>query len=106
MKLNPEFVSQQIGDSTVLVPIGVAGQHFHGIIQLNSTGAFILSCLKQDTTEEKIKTAIAAEYEATEEEITQSVQETLDKLRECGALIERKQKDSAEQETVLRHCFI
>ena len=88
MKLNPEFMIQEIGDSTILVPVGNAGKLFHGIVQLNSTGAFIINCLKQDTTEESIKTAIAAEYEATEEEITQSVQETLDKLRECGALIE------------------
>ena len=88
MKLNPEFMIQEIGDSTILVPVGNAGKLFHGIVQLNSTGAFIINCLKQDATEESIKAAIAAEYEATEEEITQSVQETLDKLRECGAVIE------------------
>ena len=88
MKLNPEFMIQQIGDSTILVPVGNAGKQFHGIVQLNTTAAFIIGCLKQETTEENIKAAIAAEYEATEEEITQSVQETLDKLRECGAVIE------------------
>lgn len=88
MKLNPEFVSQQIGDSTILVPIGEAGQQFHGIVQLNSTAAFIVNCLKQDTNEEQIKAALAAEYEGTDEEFTSSIRDILNKLRSCGALIE------------------
>ena len=88
MKLNPEFMTQKIGDSTILVPIGEAGKQFHGIVQLNSTAAFIVNCLNIDITEDGIKTAMAAEYEATDEELTESIQETLAKLRECGALIE------------------
>ena len=88
MRLNPEFVSQQIGDSTVLVPIGEAGKQFHGIVQLNSTAAFIVNCLKQDIDEEQIKAALAAEYEGSDEQFTSSIQDPLDKLRECGALAE------------------
>lgn len=88
MRLNPEFVSQQIGESTVLVPIGGAGQQFHGIVQLNSTAAFIVNCLKQETDEEQIKAALAAEYEGSDEQFTSSIQDTLNKLRECGALEE------------------
>ena len=88
MKLNPEFVSQQIGDSTVLVPIGVAGQHFHGIIQLNSTAAFIVNCLRQETDTKQIIAAMDAEYDGTEEQFSDSIRDTLNKLRECNALIE------------------
>ena len=88
MKLHSEFMIQRIADNTFLVPVGDAGKQFHEIVQLNSTAAFIINCLKQDVTEEQIKAAMANEYEATDAEIAESIQETLNKLRECGALIE------------------
>ena len=88
MRLNPEFVMQSVADSTVLVPVGDAAAKFHGILQLNSTAAFIVECLKDDTTEEKIKDALDMEYDGTEEEFMQSIKEILSKLRQCGALIE------------------
>ncbi len=88
MKLNPEFLMQQIGDTAVLVPVGNAGQKFHGIVQLNSTAAFIVGCLTKETDENGIKNALANEYEGTDEEYTLSIHDTLAKLRECGALIE------------------
>ncbi len=88
MKLNPEFLIQQIGDTAVLVPVGNAGNKFHGIVQLNNTAAFIVGCLTKETDENEIKKALASEYEGTDEEYTLSIQDTLAKLRECGALIE------------------
>ena len=88
MKLNPEFVIQTVADSTVLVPVGNAAAKFHGILQLNSTAAFIVKCLKDDTNEDKIKDALNQQYEGTEEEFVQSIRTILSKLRECGALIE------------------
>ena len=88
MRLHSEFMIQQIGDCTYLVPVGDAAKQFHGIVQLNSTAAFIINCLKQDVTEEQIKAAMAEEYEATDTEFAESIRETLDKLRVCGALVE------------------
>ena len=88
MKLNPEFLLQQMGDNAVLVPVGNAGQKFHGIVQLNSTAAFIVGCLTKDTNEDDIKNALADEYDGTEEAFSASIKDTLAKLRECGALIE------------------
>ena len=86
MKLNPEYISQQIGDSIVLVPVGEAAGKFHGIVQMNKTAAFIVSCMKEETTEEKIIAAMGEKYEGTCGEFAESVRETLEKLRECGAL--------------------
>ena len=88
MKLNPEFLIQHIGDNAILVPVGNAGQKFHGIVQLNSTAAFIVGCLTKETDETNIKTALANEYNGTDEDFTASINDTLAKLRECGALIE------------------
>lgn len=88
MKLNPEFLMQQIGDNAVLVPVGNAGQKFHGIVQLNSTAAFIVGCLTKDTDEDAIKAALTKEYDGTDKDFAESIKETLKKLRECGALLE------------------
>ena len=87
MKLNPEFVIQQVGGSTVLVPVGAAGDRFHGIIQLNKTASFIVECLQEETTEAQMKAAMEERYEATDEEITEAIRTTLEKLQECGALV-------------------
>ena len=87
MKLNPEFVIQQVGGSTVLVPVGAAGDRFHGIIQLNKTAAFIVECLREETTEAQMKAAMEERYEATDKEITEAIRTTLEKLQECGALV-------------------
>jgi hypothetical protein len=88
MKLNPEFIIQQVGDSVVLVPVGEAAGKFHGIVQMNKTAAFIASCMQEETTEEKIIAAMGEKYEGTGGEFAESVRNTLEKLRECGALEE------------------
>lgn len=88
MKLNPEFIIQQVGDSVVLVPVGEAAGKFHGIVQMNKTAAFIASCMQKETTEEKIIAAMGEKYEGTGGEFAESVRNTLEKLRECGALEE------------------
>ena len=88
MKLNPEFIIQQVGDSVVLVPVGEAAGKFHGIVQMNKTAAFIASCMQEETTEEKILAAMGEKYEGPGGEFAESVRNTLEKLRECGALEE------------------
>jgi len=88
MKLNPEFIIQQVGNSVVLVPVGEAAGKFHGIVQMNKTAAFIASCMQEETTEEKIIAAMGEKYEGTGGEFAESVRNTLEKLRECGALEE------------------
>ena len=88
MKLNPEFVIQEMGENSILVPIGDAAAKFHGVMQLNGTAAFIVNCLQKGNNEEEIKAALADEYEGTEEEFTESIQYMLEQLRDCGALIE------------------
>ena len=88
MKLNPEYIIQQIGDSIVLVPVGEAAGKFHGIVQMNKTAAFIVSCMKEETTEERIIDAMCGKYDAPREEIAADVKRILDTLREIGALEE------------------
>ena len=48
MKLKREFITQQIGDRQYMVASGTSS--FKGMISSNSTAAFIVDCLKEETT--------------------------------------------------------
>lgn len=86
MKLKENFITQDIYDSQYLVPIG--GEAFNGMARSNETAAFIVDCLKKETTKEKIIDAVYNEYEASRDEISSDVDEILSKLRSINAIEE------------------
>ena len=86
MKLKSTFISQDIDDTRFLVPVG--GEAFSGLVRGNKTAAFILDCLKEETTEERIVDAMCRKYDAPRETIAADVGEILEKLRSVGALEE------------------
>lgn len=89
MKLDPEFILQDMTDGvSVLVPIGEAAKRYRGIIRMNETAAFLVRQLRQERSEEDLMQALRGEYDGTEERFLRSVQTTLEKLREAGALLE------------------
>ncbi len=86
MKLNPDFITQDVEDTQFLVPMGA--EMFQGIVRSNETAAFIVNCLKADTTEEKIVDALCAEYDVPRETAAADVREILGTLRTINALEE------------------
>ncbi|MBR5258108.1 MAG: PqqD family protein [Clostridia bacterium] len=86
MKLNPDFITQDVEDTQFLVPMGA--EMFQGIVRSNETAAFIVNCLKADTTEEKIVDALCAEYNVPRETAAADVREILGTLRRINALEE------------------
>lgn len=86
MKLKSTFISQDIDDTRFLVPVG--GEAFSGIVKGNTSAAFILDCLKTDTTEEQIVDAMCRKYDAPRNVIAADVKEILQKLRSVGAIEE------------------
>lgn len=86
MKLNPEYILQQMGSEAVLVPTGEAAARFHGVVKLNETAAFIVERLQYDTDAEAIVDAMAAEYEGAREQFARSVTYILAELRGVGAI--------------------
>ena len=54
----------------------------------NKTAAFIVNCLKEETTKEQIVDAMCAEYNAPRETIAADVEEVLNTLRSIHALEE------------------
>ena len=86
MKLKDNFITQDIDGTQFLVPVGA--EAFSGIVRSNPTAAFIVDCLREDTTEEKIVDAMCAKYNAPRDEIASDLAEILNTLRNINALEE------------------
>ena len=86
MKLKSDFIVQDIDDTQFLVPLGY--ETFNGIVRSNKTAAFIVNCLKNDTTKDQIVDAMCLQYDAPRETIDADVEEILATLRGIGAIEE------------------
>ena len=86
MKLKADFITQDIDDTLFLVPAGAVA--FQGVVRGNKTAAFIVDCLKAETTEAAIVDAMCAKYDAPRETIAADVKQILDTLRGINALEE------------------
>ncbi len=86
MKLKTNFVTQEIDGTQFLVPLG--GEDFRGMVRSNRTAAFIVDCLKEDTTPEQITDAMCRKFDAPREVIATDVAGILEKLRSIHALEE------------------
>lgn len=89
MKLAKGFITHTIGDEQMMVAAGPASKLFHGMVQSNSTAAFIVDCLKKPTSEEAIVDAIMSHYAGVDRQTaTEDVREILAQLRSIHALDE------------------
>lgn len=86
MKLKKQFVTKDMGDTQVMVAVG--GAAFSGVVRSNSTAAYIVDLLKEETTKERIVAAMLERYEVSEEKASVDVEKILDTLRGIGALDE------------------
>ena len=87
MKLKYNFISNEVADKIVAVAVGDDLQKVNGFIKMNDTGAYIFNMLKNDVTEEEIVAAMKKDYsDATEEEIRESVNEFVGKLKDADVL--------------------
>ena len=84
MKLKENYIVQEIDGEQFMVPVG--GEAFNGIVRSNETAAFIVDCLKEETTEERIVDAMCTEYNAPREVIAADVAEIINTLRGIHAL--------------------
>ncbi len=86
MKLKSNFITQNIDETQFLVPLGT--EAFSGIVRSNKTAAFIVDCLKTETSEDAIVARMCEKYDAPRERIAADVQKALDSLRSIGAIEE------------------
>ena len=87
MKLNPKFLTHETKGEHYM--ISTSGTDFKGIVKNNEAAAFIIECLKTDTTEEAIADRLLAEYKGADRaEVTSDISEVIAKLRSIGAIEE------------------
>lgn len=86
MKLKKEFISQNFGEESLLVPTGAA--KFSGLVKGNRTLGVILEYLKKETSEDEIVVSLKERYDAAEDVLRRDVTRVLNELRNIGALDE------------------
>ena len=87
MRHGPKFLTHVTkGEHYV---ISTSDTRFKGIVKNNETAAFIVECLKEDTTETAIVDKLLAEYKGADRLIVErDVSNIICKLRSIGALEE------------------
>ncbi len=86
MKLKDGFITRQTDGEQIMVTVGDVG--FAGLVRSNKTAAFIVDCLKSETTKEAIVDAMSRKYDAPKDVLDRDVEGILAKLRSIGALDE------------------
>ncbi|MGN1457533.1 MAG: PqqD family protein [Acutalibacteraceae bacterium] len=86
MKLKDGFVTHMFDDTQVL--IGTEEVSFKGIVNSNRTAAFIVDCLKTDTTESQIVEKMLKKYDVNRAVVEKDVHLIIQKLRGIGAIDE------------------
>lgn len=86
MKLKEGFITHQIQNTQMMVATGEAAKYFHGLVRSNETAAFIVDCLKSETTEEAIVDKLLEEYNVSREVATRDVHTVIEKLKSIEAL--------------------
>ena len=86
MKLKKEMLTHTMDGTQVIV--STDKDVFSGIVTSNKTAAFIVDCLKDETTPDAIKKAMFDKYDAPMEMISEDVDEVISKLRSIGVIDE------------------
>lgn len=85
MKLKDTYIIHESMGEHILLD---TSSSFAGLIRNNKTAAFIVACLKEDTTEERIVEAMLEKYDAPRAVIAKDVANAIATLRKVGALDE------------------
>lgn len=85
MKLKAEFITYESDGEQLMVS---CDSSFTGLVRSNRTAAFIVDCLKTETTEEEIVERMFEKYDAPRDVLTQDVARIVAQLRSIHALDE------------------
>ena len=84
MKIKKGFVLRVVGGENVVVPVGPMSKVFHGMINLNETGAFMWKFFSEEHTLDEAVAALRSEYEVEEERARADVQKFMDAVQQNG----------------------
>ena len=88
MKIRGEFITRQILDDTVVLPVGNTAIEFNNMIMLNSVSLVIWQCLENDVSFDDILKAVTDNFEVSQEQAVADIKEFLDGMRSYNLLDE------------------
>lgn len=83
MRLKECFITYENGDDTILMD---SSAEFSGLAHSNRTAAFIIDCLKTETTIREIADKMLDRFDATEAQVTDSINDVVSALKSINAL--------------------
>ena len=86
MKLKSSFITHDIDGKQVMIDIDRNG--FSGMVRSNSTAAYIVDQLKNETSRDEILDKMSERYEAPRDVMGRDLDDILAQLRKIGALEE------------------
>ena len=84
MKIKKGFVLRVVGGENVVVPVGAMSKVFHGMINLNETGAFMWKFFSEEHTLEEGVSALLSEYEVEENVARADVEKFMNTVMKNG----------------------
>ncbi len=84
MKIKKGYVSQKIGDTTVVVSTGELSREFHGMIELNETAAFIWGCFEEGLSQSEAAKKLSDEYGISLEKAEADIAGLANKMLDAG----------------------
>ena len=84
MKIKKGFVLRVVGGENVVVPVGEMSKTFHGMINLNETGAFMWKFFSEEHTLEEGVAALLSEYEVEENVARTDVEKFMNTVMKNG----------------------
>ena len=83
MKIKSGLILREVAENYIVVAVGEAVKEFNGLINLNSTGAFLWKILEKGAEEEDLVKALLDEYEIDEETAKNDVSLFVKKIKEA-----------------------
>ena len=84
MKIKKGFILRVVGGESVVVPVGALSKTFHGMINLNETGAFMWKFFTEEHSVEEAVDALCAEYDVERERAAMDVEKFANTLIQNG----------------------
>ena len=81
MKLKDTYITHDSDGEQILLD---TSSSFAGLIRSNKSAAYIVECLQEDTTDEKIVEAMFEKYDAPKDVLAKDVADVIEKLRKAG----------------------
>ena len=86
MKIKNGFVIRAVGGENIVVPVGEMSKQFHGMINLNETGAFLWRFFTEEHSLDEGVQALQANNNVEEEIARSDVEKFISVLQENGFL--------------------